>query len=605
MSIARVVYTQTVAGNKNFAVPFPYISRDHVAARVNGAEVNFTWNSTNIVTLNEAPPVGAEIELRRSSSINDKLVVFTDGSTITETDLNLLATQTFFLAQEADDLAQESNALARDATATANSATATANSAVTTANTASSVASQADSKASSALAAANSAVTTANSASTKADNAVTTAGDAQAASAAAQQASTNAVASANAAVATADSAQAAADTAVAKADTAIATANSASTTAQAASTSASTAVGVAGVAANLAQTASDRATDAEAAASAASAAAQSAAADAAAAVATASGLEITVNQVLEDVQAIAGGDLSDFSKNSLNLSDLTNKATARENLGLGNVDNTSDANKPISTATQAALNGKANTSHTHAVADVTGLQSALDGKAAASHGHAIADVTGLQSALDGKAASSHSHAIANVTGLQAALDGTVKTTGNQSISGEKTFTGALLKLENTAPTVFLKNTAYRGSALHAAGNYVYLLNVPANGDTWEQVNGKWPLTIDLNTNDAVFGNNITANANVTAYSDIRLKTDLTKIAGALKKVQALNGYTYKRTDTGERHTGVVAQEVQAVLPEAVSKQADGYLSVAYGNMVGLLIEAIKELKAEVDQLKGK
>ena len=54
---------------------------------------------------------------------------------------------------------------------------------------------------------------------------------------------------------------------------------------------------------------------------------------------------------------------------------------AKADVGLGNVDNTSDAAKPISTATQTALNGKANSSHSHAVADVTGLQTALDGKA--------------------------------------------------------------------------------------------------------------------------------------------------------------------------------------------------------------------------------
>ena len=65
-----------------------------------------------------------------------------------------------------------------------------------------------------------------------------------------------------------------------------------------------------------------------------------------------------------------------------------------------------------------------------------------------------------------------------------------------------------------------------------------------------------------------------------------------------------DGYTYTRKDTGARQTGVVAQEVQEVLPEAVMDNGDR-LSVAYGNMVGLLIEAIKELKAEVDQLKGK
>jgi hypothetical protein len=61
-------------------------------------------------------------------------------------------------------------------------------------------------------------------------------------------------------------------------------------------------------------------------------------------------------------------------------------------------------------------------SHTHTIAQVTGLQTALDGKAASSHTHTIAQVTGLQTALDGKAASSHTHAIDEVTGLQAELD---------------------------------------------------------------------------------------------------------------------------------------------------------------------------------------
>jgi hypothetical protein len=69
-----------------------------------------------------------------------------------------------------------------------------------------------------------------------------------------------------------------------------------------------------------------------------------------------------------------------------------------------------------------ALTGKASTTHSHAIGDVTGLQTALDGKAAASHAHAIGDVTGLQTALDSKAAASHSHGISDVTGLQTALD---------------------------------------------------------------------------------------------------------------------------------------------------------------------------------------
>jgi hypothetical protein len=57
-----------------------------------------------------------------------------------------------------------------------------------------------------------------------------------------------------------------------------------------------------------------------------------------------------------------------------------NVTLAKADVGLGNVDDTSDANKPVSTATQTALNDKANTAHTHAIGDVTGLQTALDGK---------------------------------------------------------------------------------------------------------------------------------------------------------------------------------------------------------------------------------
>jgi hypothetical protein len=76
----------------------------------------------------------------------------------------------------------------------------------------------------------------------------------------------------------------------------------------------------------------------------------------------------------------------------------------------------------LGTAATSSVSAFAGASHVHAVNDVTGLQTALDGKAASSHAHAVADVTGLQTALDGKAAASHSHAVAEVSGLQTALD---------------------------------------------------------------------------------------------------------------------------------------------------------------------------------------
>jgi hypothetical protein len=102
----------------------------------------------------------------------------------------------------------------------------------------------------------------------------------------------------------------------------------------------------------------------------------------------------------------------------------------------------------------------------------------------------------------------------------------------------------------------------------------------------------------------------TGNLSATIHhssSDARLKTDIQPIPDALIKISQINGVTYLRTDTPEtvRHTGVIAQEVEAVLPEVVATGLDGYKVVAYGNMIGLLVEAIKELKAEVDALKGK
>ena len=92
--------------------------------------------------------------------------------------------------------------------------------------------------------------------------------------------------------------------------------------------------------------------------------------------------------------------------------------------------------------------------------------------------------------------------------------------------------------------------------------------------------------------------------NVTAYSDIRVKTDIQKIENALNKVQQLNGYTFTRTDLldAPRQTGVIAQEVLEVLPEAVSGNEKDHYSVAYGNMVGLLIEAIKEQQNLIEEL---
>ena len=100
------------------------------------------------------------------------------------------------------------------------------------------------------------------------------------------------------------------------------------------------------------------------------------------------------------------------------------------------------------------------------------------------------------------------------------------------------------------------------------------------------------------------GGSIYAGGNITAYSDRRLKTDIVNIPNALNKVSELNGVTFTRVDTGKRNTGLIAQELLKVLPESVFGSEEELYSVDYGSVIGLLVEAIKELKSEIDTLKG-
>jgi len=142
---------------------------------------------------------------------------------------------------------------------------------------------------------------------------------------------------------------------------------------------------------------------------------------------------------------------------------------------------------------------------------------------------------------------------------------------------------------------------FAGGADYAARN-VYLW-----GKTSDRTFGLWDSGLGPNGGAARWttdtSGNFTAAGNVTAYSDIKLKTDITTIDNALDKVSKMRGVMFTRKDTGTRGTGVIAQEIKEILPEVVVEGEN--LSVAYGNIVGVLIEAIKELKAEIEQLKGK
>lgn len=125
------------------------------------------------------------------------------------------------------------------------------------------------------------------------------------------------------------------------------------------------------------------------------------------------------------------------------------------------------------------------------------------------------------------------------------------------------------------------------------------------------------------TNNVTFANLITTGTikstgaissqdDITAFassSDIRKKENIVKIDNALDKVSQISGYTYNFKGDDRKLTGVIAQEIEKVLPEVVYEIddvefGDKTKAVRYGNIVGLLIEAIKELQAEVKELKN-
>ena len=153
--------------------------------------------------------------------------------------------------------------------------------------------------------------------------------------------------------------------------------------------------------------------------------------------------------------------------------------------------------------------------------------------------------------------------------------------------------------------------------LHCNGNYFYVLRGNgSNSTTWETFNGFWPLQINLEDNNATFGGNVSAVGDITAFaSDERLKENIQPLENALDKVLTLNGFTYNFNETGqslgfdgtETHAGVSAQQVQAVLPEAVKPAPvdSNYLTVQYEKLVPLLIEAIKEQQETITNLQNR
>jgi hypothetical protein len=207
---------------------------------------------------------------------------------------------------------------------------------------------------------------------------------------------------------------------------------------------------------------------------------------------------------------------------------------------------------------------------------------------------ASGSITGSSGSCAGNAVTSTRWA----TGRTIALTGDViGTSGSFDGSGNLLFAATLANSGVTAGTylkvtVDAKGRVTAGSSMTSGDVTGALGFTPANkaGESF--------------TGSISVSGTITATGDVTAFSDARLKTDVEPVSDALDRVRKLRGVTFTRRDTGSRGIGLVAQELAPIVPEAVMTHDDGLMSVAYGNLVGLLIEAIKEL-ADQTKLQAK
>ena len=187
-------------------------------------------------------------------------------------------------------------------------------------------------------------------------------------------------------------------------------------------------------------------------------------------------------------------------------------------------------------------------------------------------------------------------------------------TGQATLTGISTAPTGESNTSNTqiATTAWVKNVLNSGNTfnLYASTLNAYTLTMNQNVNT---ANGVQFNSLGVGTTPSATTGEIRATNNITAYySDDRLKTRLGNIENALAKVMSLNGFQYEANETAQAlgyevkpEIGLSAQEVQAVLPEVVVPAPidEKYLTIHYERVIPLLVEAIKELKREIDSLK--
>ena len=169
---------------------------------------------------------------------------------------------------------------------------------------------------------------------------------------------------------------------------------------------------------------------------------------------------------------------------------------------------------------------------------------------------------------------------------KSALLGTIKTSSIGEVDQYKVFTDSVSYAGT--PSV---HTGIYGTPASLASQYIIQFNATLGSEASKYI---------FNSSG-----NFTASGDVTAYSDIRIKHNIKPLFECLDKVKQLRGVSFSKINETSTNIGLIAQEVEKIFPEIVYEHDDGLKSVAYQNLVAVLIEAIKELSDRIDELENK
>jgi hypothetical protein len=196
--------------------------------------------------------------------------------------------------------------------------------------------------------------------------------------------------------------------------------------------------------------------------------------------------------------------------------------------------------------------------------------------------------------------------VANNAGITSvgALSGVTTLSMGGALSGVTTITnGASTSITSIGtagfPVTNIYATTFTGNAITNSGGTlaVSATIAGANGDIMSVTTGK-------GTGYSINAAGTISAVDFVATSDARLKSDISTIADALTIVKGMRGVYFTRKGETDRSVGVIAQEVEAILPEVVYTGADDFKSVSYGNIVGVLIEAVKVLSERLEKMEG-